>query len=72
MSTGTVKWFSIDKGYGFIQPSAPTDTSEDVFVHVVDLEDSGIDLLRSGDVVSYEIGKNSHNQKPKAVRLKLI
>jgi cold shock protein len=40
MATGTVKWFNATKGYGFIQPD---DGSKDVFVHVSDVERSGMD-----------------------------
>ncbi|HEX6015356.1 MAG TPA: cold-shock protein, partial [Geminicoccaceae bacterium] len=42
MATGTVKWFNATRGYGFIQPD---DGSEDVFVHVSDVERSGLDTL---------------------------
>ena len=39
MPTGTVKWFNATKGYGFIQPE---DGSKDVFVHIADVERSGM------------------------------
>ena len=52
MQCGTVKWFSDEKGYGFIKPQ---DGSEDVFVHRNDV--SGLEWeesLREGETVEYE------------------
>jgi cold shock protein len=51
MSTGTVKWFNTQKGYGFIQPD---DGSKDVFVHISAVERAGLDL-REGQKISYEV-----------------
>jgi len=66
MSIGTVKWFNVQKGYGFIQPQ---DASKDVFVHISALERAGIDQLREGQKVSYEVQQD--RGKPSAVNLKL-
>ncbi len=57
MSTGTVKWFNPGKGYGFIEPE---DGSKDVFVHISAVESAGLNSLREGQKVSYELqpGKN--------------
>ena len=52
MPQGTVKWFSSDKGYGFIEPD---DGSEDVFVHHSGIAGSGFKSLDEGDKVSYEV-----------------
>ena len=52
MPQGTVKWFSSDKGYGFIEPD---DGSEDVFVHHSGIAGSGFKSLDEGDNVSYEV-----------------
>lgn len=52
MQTGTVKWFSNDRGYGFIQPS---DGSKDVFVHITAVERAGLRTLKEGQQVSYEV-----------------
>ncbi len=49
---GTVKWFSQEKGYGFISPD---DGSEDVFVHYSGIEGSGFRSLEEGDRVAYEV-----------------
>ena len=51
MAQGVVKWFSNEKGYGFIsQPDG-----EDVFVHISAVERAGLQSLREGQKVSYEM-----------------
>jgi cold shock protein len=52
MSTGTVKWFNAQKGYGFIQPD---DGSKDVFVHISAVERAGLGTLNEGQKVSYDL-----------------
>ena len=52
MSTGTVKWFNAQKGYGFIQPD---DGSKDVFVHISAVEKAGIGSLQEGQKLSFEV-----------------
>jgi cold shock protein len=52
MSKGTVKWFSGQKGYGFIQPE---DGSKDVFVHISAVEQAGLAGLNEGQTVTYEL-----------------
>ena len=52
MSSGTVKWFNGQKGYGFIQPD---DGSKDVFVHISAVERAGMSTLNEGQRISYEI-----------------
>lgn len=52
MATGTVKWFNVQKGYGFIQPS---DGSRDVFVHITALQKAGISNLTEGQPITYEL-----------------
>ena len=49
---GTVKWFSEEKGYGFIRPD---DGSEDVFVHHTGIAGEGFKSLEEGDKVTYEV-----------------
>jgi CspA family cold shock protein len=49
---GTVKWFSDEKGYGFIRPD---DGSEDVFVHHTGIAGDGFKSLQEGDKVTYEV-----------------
>jgi CspA family cold shock protein len=49
---GTVKWFSHEKGYGFITPD---DGSKDVFVHYTGIKGAGFRSLEEGDKVTYEV-----------------
>jgi cold shock protein len=51
MATGTVKWFSEEKGYGFITPD---DGGKDVFVHHSGIAGGGFKSLAEGAKVSYE------------------
>jgi CspA family cold shock protein len=51
MAQGTVKWFSEDKGYGFI---IPDDGGKDLFVHFSGIEGAGFKSLEEGAKVSYE------------------
>ncbi len=52
MATGTVKWFNPTKGFGFIEPS---DGSKDAFVHISAVERAGLQGLREGQKVEFEI-----------------
>jgi cold shock protein len=52
MATGTVKWFSNDKGYGFITPDGG---GEDLFVHFSAIAGSGFKTLDEGAKVSFEV-----------------
>lgn len=48
---GVVKWFSAEKGYGFIKQ----DTGPDIFVHYSAIQGSGYRSLNEGDVVEFEV-----------------
>jgi cold shock protein len=54
MAQGTVKWFSQEKGYGFITPD---EGGEDLFVHFSAIAGSGFKTLEEGEKVSYEVGQ---------------
>ncbi len=51
MTTGTVKWFNSEKGYGFIT----TDAGQDVFAHFSAIQADGFKSLEEGQKVSFEI-----------------
>jgi len=67
MPTGTVKFFNSSKGFGFI---APDDGGNDVFVHVSELERSGMHSLNEGDKVSFDTKMDPKKGKPNAVNIR--
>jgi cold shock protein len=69
MSTGTVKWFNTQKGYGFIQPD---DGGRDVFVHITAVERAGMPELREGQKIDYEILTDRKTGKAAAGNLKAV
>ena len=69
MSTGTVKWFNAQKGFGFIQPDAG---GQDVFVHISAVERAGMSSLNEGQKISYEIVTDKRNGKSSADRLAAV
>lgn len=66
MANGTVKWFNAQKGFGFIQPA---DGGSDVFVHISAVERAGLNTLKDGQSVSYELA--TQKGKTSAVNLQL-
>lgn len=69
MASGTVKWFNEQKGYGFIQPD---DGGKDVFVHISAVQRSGLQGLRDGQKVSYELQADRRTGKMAAVNLQAV
>ncbi len=67
MSTGTVKWFNSQKGFGFIQPE---DGDKDVFVHISAVERAGLSSLNEGQKVSFDIVADSRSGKSSAENLR--
>ena len=53
--TGTVKFFNADKGYGFISPETG---GSDAFVHISAVERAGLQTLRDGQKVTYELAED--------------
>ena len=64
MPTGTVKWFSDDKGFGFITPD---DGEKDLFVHHTGINGEGYRSLQEGAKVSYDAEEG--DKGPKAVNV---
>lgn len=66
MATGTVKWFNVQKGFGFI---APDNGGSDAFVHISAVERSGMGDLQEGQKVSYELVADRKTGKMSAENL---
>jgi CspA family cold shock protein len=67
MATGTVKWFSDDKGFGFITPD---EGDRDLFVHHSGIQMDGYRSLAEGLRVSYE--EEQGDKGPKAVNVQKL
>ena len=68
MAQGTVKWFNQAKGFGFIQPD---DGSADAFVHISAVERAGMQDLREGQKVQFELAPDRRG-KMSAENLKAV
>ncbi len=68
MTTGTVKFFNMAKGFGFIEPE---DGSKDAFVHISAVERAGLSSLSEGQKVSYEV-QPGRDGKSSAENLSII
>ena len=66
MTIGKIKWFNPTKGYGFIE----NEGSKDVFLHVSALEKAGIDTLKEGEEIEFEIAEN--RGKENAINIKKV
>jgi cold shock protein len=60
MTSGTVKFYNGQKGFGFIQPD---NGDKDVFVHATALERAGIDSLREGQKVTFDTANDPRSGK---------
>jgi CspA family cold shock protein len=67
MATGTVKWFSDEKGFGFVTPDEP---GKDLFVHHSAIAGDGYKSLAEGAKVSYDAEADSKG--PRAVNVQTI
>ncbi len=64
MAEGTVKWFSEQKGYGFIEQ----DEGGDIFVHHSAIDMPGFKTLSEGDRVSFDVGQGQKGPAAENVR----
>ncbi len=60
MATGTVKWFNVTKGYGFIRPD---DDGKDAFVHITEVQRSGLGNLTEGQRLSFTLQRADKGDK---------
>jgi CspA family cold shock protein len=65
-ATGTVKWFNLTKGYGFIQPD---NGGKDVFVYISAVERAGLSNLNEGAKVSFEVVANRGKESAENLRV---
>jgi CspA family cold shock protein len=69
MTIGTVKWYNLTKGYGFIQPD---DGGKDAFVHVSAIERAGMNDLSEGQKISFELVTDTRSGKLSAEKLQSV
>ncbi len=69
MTTGTVKFYNDQKGFGFIEPD---NGQKDVFVHATALERCGISGLNEGQKVSFETEVDARNGKTAVSTIELV
>ncbi len=65
MSTGTVKWFNDQKGFGFIQPD---DGGDDLFIHHSNIDAEGFRSLQEGQKVEFTAGQGRKGPEATEVR----
>ena len=66
MSTGVVKWFNAEKGFGFI---VPDDGGKDLFAHYSEIRSDGYKTLDENQRVSYETGEGPKGPSAKNIQI---
>ena len=69
MTQGTVKWFNVQKGFGFIQPD---DGGKDVFVHISAVERAGMRALNEGQKIAFDVVADRKTGKSSAENLQAV
>ena len=69
MMQGTVKWFNVQTGFGFIQPD---DGGKDVFVHISAVERAGLHGLNEGQKISFDVVADRRTGKSSAENLRAV
>jgi CspA family cold shock protein len=69
MTTGTVKWFNSQKGFGFIQPD---DGGRDAFVHISAVERAGMSMLSEGQKIEFDLVEDRRSGKASADNLRAV
>ena len=65
MTTGTVKFFNVEKGFGFIS----REQGDDVFVHYSNIQGDGYKSLNEGDRVEFDVGPGRKGEEAQNVRV---
>lgn len=65
MPTGVVKWFSDQKGYGFVTPDGG---GKDIFVHHSGIDGEGFKSLKEGDKVEFEVTQSAKGEQATKVK----
>lgn len=67
--TGTVKFFNVNKGFGFVVPDGG---GPDIFLHITAVERAGLTTLNEGQRISFETEPDKKGKGPKAVNIQLV
>ncbi len=66
---GTVKFFDVEKGFGFITPD---DGDKDVFVHISAVKQAGLEDIAQGQRISFDTEPDRRGKGPKAIDLEVV
>lgn len=71
MASGSVKWFSVKKGFGFIKPDDVPEDGPDVFVHfsAINAEEGSFKTLHQNDKVTFDVVQSDKGQEAKNVNI---